>query len=92
VKDQQDVLGKLPSLSRQRQEILSHPERLDTLSEQHTTSANMVLLPGSRTRINTEIIPYISAPCAQSTGPPVRATNPVHAHLEYGGDVHQKMG
>ncbi len=35
VNDQQDVLGKLPSLVRQRQEILPHPGHLDALSEQH---------------------------------------------------------
>jgi hypothetical protein len=92
VKDQQDILGTLPSLVRMRQEILPHPERLDTLSKQPATSTDLVLLPGSRNRINTEIIPYISAPCEQSTGPPIGANAPAHAHLEYGGDLHQRLG
>lgn len=71
VKDQQAILGHLPSLIRQRQDILPHPGRLEDLSGQRDPPTDLVLLPGSKTRINTAIIPYLSAGYDQSTGPPI---------------------
>ena len=71
VKDQQAILGALPSLVRQRQDILPHPGRLEDLSGQRDLPANLVLLPGSKSRVNTTIVPYISASYDQSTGPPM---------------------
>jgi len=85
VKDQQEIVGKLSSLVRQRQDILPHPGRLEDLSSQQNTPANLVLLPGSKNRINTEVIPYISAPCSQSTGPPIRSTDAYNERLEWVG-------
>jgi hypothetical protein len=72
VKDQQAMLGALPSLVRQRQDILPHPGRLEDLRVQHDRPATMVLLPGSKSRVNTTIIPYISASSEHSTGPPIQ--------------------
>jgi hypothetical protein len=71
VKDQQAILGSLPSLVRQRQDILPNPGRLEALSSQRDLPANVVLLPGSKSRVNTTIIPYISACCDQSIGLPM---------------------
>jgi hypothetical protein len=87
VKDQQDIVGKLSSLVRQRQDILPHPGRLESLPSQQNTPANLVLLPGSKNRINTEIIPYISAPCSHATGPPIRSPDVYSERLECGGDL-----
>jgi len=91
VKEQHDILGKLPSLVRQRQEILSNPGRLHELSEQNGMPTNLVLLPGSKNRINTTITPYISAGCNNSTGPPVSTTVPTLECLEFLGHSSHMM-
>lgn len=91
VKDQHDITGPLSSLVRQRQEILPNPGRLEDLSHQPDTPANLVLLPGSKNRINTTLIPYISASCSQATGPPTDASDACHEPLQLFSDSRRMM-
>lgn len=85
VKEQHKVLGNLPSLARQRQDILPHPGRLADLAGQDAPPANLVLLPGAKNRINTTITPYISAGYNAETGPPVGFLNAALERLECSG-------
>ena len=70
VKEQQEVIGYLPSLTKQRRDILPNPGSLEDLfgSEQRQ---NFELIPGAKNRSKNLININISDCYGKSTGPPI---------------------
>jgi hypothetical protein len=60
--------GPLSSLTKQRREVLGHPERLESLSRNQGTP-HVELLPSPKTRSNHETIVPISTGCENPSGP-----------------------
>ena len=65
---QQEVTGQLISLTKQRREVLAHPERLESLSL-HAGASHVELLPRPKNRSNHETIVMISMGCENRYGP-----------------------
>jgi hypothetical protein len=65
---QRDLTATFPSLSKQRREVLGHPERLERLSRSQS-AAHVELLPSSKKRSNYEAITTISTGCENLCGP-----------------------
>jgi hypothetical protein len=65
---QQEVTGQLISLTKQRREVLGHPERLERLSQNAGTSP-VKLLPSPKNRSNRATIVKLSTGYANQYGP-----------------------
>jgi len=65
---QQEVTGQLISLTKQRREVLGHPERLESLS-QHAGASHVELLPSPKNRSNHATIVNLSTGCKNRYGP-----------------------
>jgi hypothetical protein len=65
---QLEMTGPLSSLTKQRREVLGHPERLESLSRNQGTP-HVELLPSPKTRSNHETIVHISTGCENPSGP-----------------------
>lgn len=70
VHEQQSVIGALPSLTKQRRDILPNPGRLEELHPQMSTT-HLVLLPGGKNREITTINHMLSMPYHDTNGPPI---------------------
>lgn len=68
VAQQQAITGRLPSLTKQRREVLPHPECLETLGRAQVTTS-VELLPGSKTRSNAQGTRSISNSYQAACGP-----------------------
>ncbi len=68
---QQEVSDQFVSLTKQRREVLGHPERLERLSEDHR-AARVELMPGPKSRSNHEPIINLSMGCKNRYGPQLR--------------------
>jgi hypothetical protein len=65
---QQEITGPLISLTKQRREVLGHPERLESLSRNQGTP-HVELIPSPKNRSNHETIINISKCCENRYGP-----------------------
>jgi hypothetical protein len=65
---QRALTAEFTSLSKQRREVLGHPERLESLSRSQS-SAHVELLPSLKKRSNHEAIATISTGCENPYGP-----------------------
>jgi hypothetical protein len=65
---QLEMTGPLSSLTKQRREVLGHPERLESLGRNQGTP-HVELLPSPKTRSNHETIVHISTGCENPSGP-----------------------
>lgn len=65
---QQEVSAQIISLTRQRREVLRHPERLESLGQTQDTP-HVELLPSPKKRSNLQEIVNISTGCENSHGP-----------------------
>ena len=65
---QQAVSDQFVSLTKQRREVLGHPERLESLSEDQG-EAQMELIPRPKSRLNHEPILNLSMDCENRYGP-----------------------
>jgi hypothetical protein len=68
VAQQDDFMGQLPSLTKQRREVLDHPERLESLGHQLDASY-IELIPSPKNRPNTTISIKIPTGCENRSGP-----------------------
>ena len=59
---QHEITGQLSSLTKQRREVLGHPERFESLSR-NQGKPHVELIPSPKTRSNHETISDISADC-----------------------------
>lgn len=67
---QEELTGQFISLTKQRREVLGHPERLDSLSR-NQSDPHVELMPGPKTRSNCQAIVGLSTRCENSYGPPL---------------------
>ncbi len=74
---QQEVTGQVISLTKQRREVLGHPERLESLSLDHATP-HVELIPSAKSRSNHQEIIYISNGYEECHGPPLRSPGGLH--------------
>ena len=65
---QQEITGQLISLTKQRREVLGHPERLESLSR-NQGKPHVELIPSPKNRSNHETIVNISKGCENRYGP-----------------------
>jgi hypothetical protein len=65
---QQELTAQVVSLTQQRREVLSHPERLESLGSTQGTP-HVELLPSPKTRSNSQEIIAISTGCSNPYGP-----------------------
>jgi hypothetical protein len=65
---QHEITGQLSSLTKQRREVLGHPERLESLS-QNQGKPHVELIPSPKNRSNHETIVNISTGCENPYGP-----------------------
>jgi hypothetical protein len=65
---QLEITGQLSSLTKQRREVLGHPERLESLSR-NQGKPHVELLPSPKNRSNHETIVNISTGCENPSGP-----------------------
>ncbi len=65
---QHEFTAQFTSLTRQRREVLGHPERLESLS-QSQSAPHVELIPGPKNRSNHETIANISMNCENMYGP-----------------------
>lgn len=68
---EQEVSGRLISLTKQRREVLGHPERLESLSESQG-AVQVELMPSPKNRSNDEPIIDLSMGCQNRYGPRLR--------------------
>ena len=80
---QQEVSGGVVSLTKQRREVLGHPERLESLSERSGV-VQVELLPSPKSRSNHDTPIDISIGCQNRGGPQLRGEDDL-AVLEYTG-------
>jgi hypothetical protein len=69
---QQAVSDQVVSLTKQRREVLGHPERLESLSEDQG-KAQMELIPSPKSQLNYEPILNLSMNCENRYGPQLMA-------------------
>jgi hypothetical protein len=74
---QQEVTGQVISLTKQRREVLGHPERLESLSLDQATP-HVELIPSAKSRSNHQEIIYISNGYKECHGPPLRSPDGLH--------------
>jgi hypothetical protein len=65
---QQEITGQVISLTKQRREVLGHPERLESLSR-NQGRPHVELMPSPKNRSNPETLVNISKGCANRYGP-----------------------
>jgi hypothetical protein len=65
---QQEITGQFISLTKQRREVLGHPERLERLSR-NPGEPHVELMPSPKNRSNHETITNISTGCENPYGP-----------------------
>jgi hypothetical protein len=65
---QQEITGQFISLTKQRREVLGHPERLDSLSR-NPGAPQVELMPRPKNRSNWQAIVDLSTRCENSYGP-----------------------
>lgn len=74
---QQEVTGQVISLTKQRREVLGHPERLESLSL-NQAPPHVELIPSAKSRSNHQEIIYISNGYEECHGPPLRSPGGLH--------------
>ncbi len=76
---QQELTGQFTSLTRQRREVLRHPERLERLSLDHDrANPHVDLIPRPKNRPNYQEIINISNGCEECHGPPLGSPGGLH--------------
>ena len=71
---QQELTAQCTSLTQQRREVLSHPERLESLGRTQSTP-HVELLPSSKKRSNCQETIHISTSCENPCGPQLACLN-----------------
>jgi len=74
---QQELTGQVISLTKQRREVLGHPERLDRLSLDRA-NPHVELIPRPKNRSNYQEIINISNSYEECHGPPLRSPGGLH--------------
>jgi hypothetical protein len=74
---QQEVIGQHGSLTKQRREVLGHPERLESLSLAQATP-HVELIPSPKNRSDYQKIVHISNGYEECHGPPLRSPGELH--------------
>ncbi len=74
---QQELTGQFTSLTRQRREVLGHPERLENLSLDQA-NPHVELIPRPKNRSNYQEIINISNGYEECYGPPLRSPGGLH--------------
>jgi hypothetical protein len=74
---QQEVTGQVISLTKQRREVLGHPERLESLSLDQA-HPHVELIPSPKNRSNYQEILNISNGSEECHGPPLRRPGRLH--------------
>jgi hypothetical protein len=77
VETQQELTAQFTSLTKQRREVLGHPERLESLSLAQATS-HVELVPSPKNRSNHREIISISNGYEECHGPPLRSPGGLH--------------
>src|SRR3989454_10665320 len=77
VETQQELTDQFTSLTKQRREVLGHPERLESLSLEQATS-HVEFVPSPKNRSNHREIISISNGYAECHGPPWRSPGGLH--------------
>ncbi len=77
VETQQEITDQFTSLTKQRREVLGHPERLESLSLEQATS-HVELIPSPKNRSNHRTIISISNGYEEYHGPPLRSPGGLH--------------
>ena len=77
VETQQELTDQGTSLTKQRREVLGHPERLESLSLEQATS-HVELVPSPKNRSNHREIISISNGYEECHGPPLRSPDGLH--------------
>jgi len=77
VETQQELTAQFTSLTKQRREVLGHPERLESLSLEQATS-HVELVPSPKNRSNHREIISISNGYEECHGPPWRSPGGLH--------------
>jgi hypothetical protein len=77
VETQQELTDQFTSLTKQRREVLGHPERLESLSLEQATS-HVELIPSPKNRSNHREIISISNGYEECHGPPLRRPSGLH--------------
>jgi len=80
---QQEVTGQAISLTKQRREVLGHPERLERLSREQA-NPHVELIPRPKNRSNYQKIINISNSYEECHGPPLQSPGGLHC-LENAG-------
>ncbi len=74
---QQELTAQCTSLSKQRREVLGHPEHLESLSLEQATP-HVELMPSPKNRSNYQEIIYISNSYEECHGPPLPSPGRLH--------------
>lgn len=74
---QQELTGQVISLTKQRREVLGHPERLESLSLDQAPP-HVTLIPSPKNRSNYQEIIHISNGYEECHGPPLRLPGGLH--------------
>ena len=77
VETQQELTEQFTSLTKQRREVLGHPERLESLSLEQAPS-HVELVPRPKNRSNNRTIISISNGYEECHGPPLRSPGGLH--------------
>jgi hypothetical protein len=77
VAKQQELTAQFTSLSKQRREVLGHPERLESLSREQATP-HVELIPRPKNRSNYQEIIDISNSYEECYGPPLQSPGRLH--------------
>jgi hypothetical protein len=77
VETQQELTDHFTSLTKQRREVLGHPERLESLSLEQATS-HVEIVPSPKNRSNNRTIISISNGYEECHGPPLRSPGGLH--------------
>jgi hypothetical protein len=74
VAEQHDLIGDLPSLTKQRRRVLQHPDQLDSLAADQI-GAHLELIPGAKKRSNCQENVDIPIGYEKKTGPATACPN-----------------
>jgi hypothetical protein len=77
VETHQELTDQFTSLTKQRREVLGHPERLESLSLEQAPS-RVELVPSPKNRSNNQTIISISNGYEECHGPPLRSPGGLH--------------
>jgi len=75
---QQELTAQFTSLTKQRREVLGHPERLESLSLDQAANPHVELIPSPKNRSNYQEIISISNGYEECYGPPLRYQGGLH--------------